>query len=304
MNKYQQKAWNILTSDEQTAITLKLAESRSSWQAGAIMGKAHYKYLEIVNRAEYFMKLFEAHFRIYDELLPYWLPIGDSTRKYLDYQIMERLSISDTVKKIDKDSFYIKSIREEQLLKELVPLINTSDLVKKQVMVTILEFDRWNNHRILPTAIQEPSAFKRRNKNIHLRHIKNFFNFHPYTIRTLIERHDYTNPQHNAKILYCPLYSTKEPIPTILTIKQNDEKLVTDLSRLGFYLFKKRDLAIEYVSNLLDYWDMDNKTCKAGQEFWTTYRKHIKNSTNYNLVGKIIPSRKFLRDVLQSLELN
>jgi hypothetical protein len=44
------KAWGLLTEEEQTALKLQLGLGKSSWQASEIMGKAHYKYLEIKKR--------------------------------------------------------------------------------------------------------------------------------------------------------------------------------------------------------------------------------------------------------------
>ena len=50
------KAWQILNKDEKTALMLTFNQKKSSWEAGDIMDKSHYKYLEItyINIAIYF----------------------------------------------------------------------------------------------------------------------------------------------------------------------------------------------------------------------------------------------------------
>lgn len=63
---------------------------------------------------------------------------------------------------------------------QLLPKVNTKNIERnmkrlkesedewdKDTLRLILEFDRWNNFRILPRMLQQPSAFKRRsNKRI------------------------------------------------------------------------------------------------------------------------------------------
>ena len=51
-------AWMILIEEEQLALTLHYGPEKSTWQAGEIMKKAHYKYLEIKARGEKFLKIF------------------------------------------------------------------------------------------------------------------------------------------------------------------------------------------------------------------------------------------------------
>ena len=95
-------AWMILIEEEQLALTLHYGPEKSTWQAGEIMKKAHYKYLEIKARGEKFLKIFIEHYEIYGDLFPDDLIISPSFRKFLDLTIIQRMQVSNAIKEIDK----------------------------------------------------------------------------------------------------------------------------------------------------------------------------------------------------------
>ena len=65
------KAWDILLDEEKAALSLSINHSKSTWQAGEILNKAHYKYLEIHARAKKFFVMFTQYFKkTGDRLIP------------------------------------------------------------------------------------------------------------------------------------------------------------------------------------------------------------------------------------------
>ena len=199
------KAWEILTQEEQIALTLSINHGKSSWQAGEIMEKAHYKYLEIQARAKMFFKIFTLYFQKSGEQL-----IPDNSDMTWDFQefilctLQNRKGYRETIKIIGKESKLChKKAKErvEALKGYMAWLDNHEDPVHKELHDLIKEFDRWNNFRILPEDLQEPSAFKRRNKTRLLKHLKNLKNLEAFLVDRLINK--FTAPRtYNRKVKY------------------------------------------------------------------------------------------------------
>ena len=56
----------------------------------------------------------------------------------------------------------LPKVSNENITRNMKLLKMTEDEWDKDVRALILEFDRWNNFRVLPIMLQQPSAFKRR----------------------------------------------------------------------------------------------------------------------------------------------
>ncbi len=75
------EAWGILLKEEQQSITLSLGYSKSSWEAGEILKKAHYKYLEIAARGEKFLRMFTEFFEEHTYFIPNGVDISESFKR-------------------------------------------------------------------------------------------------------------------------------------------------------------------------------------------------------------------------------
>ena len=95
--------------------------------------------------------------------------------------------------------FSIREFRDKLVIKNLEQLHNAKSVVDQNTAILIREFDRWNNFRILPREIQEPSAFKRRNKNYDIRNLKNLLSINSFYIEHSIEFSDFTNLEKTGK---------------------------------------------------------------------------------------------------------
>jgi hypothetical protein len=294
------KAWKILTEDEQLSLSLKHGYNKSSWEAGEIVGRAHYKFLEIEARAKQFLKMFSEHFDLYGEVIPDYVPMNSEVRQYFRLTIGKRLSIGDAIKKIGKSDFSKGSVRNQRIISNLERMLKSESAIDKNMALLIFDFDRWNNFRILPRDIQEPSAFKRRNKNYDIRNIRNLLTITPFSWKLIIRR--YEVKREAEKILFMPIFSMVNLKKTMLRVNYT-LPVVEELSKIGLFLFSREERAVQFRDLVCKY-DMKTrgKSCVDGQQFWPLFREASKYSINYNAIKKRIPSRKFLESALRDID--
>lgn len=297
-------AWDILRDDERTSISLSLGHNKSSWEAGEIMNKAHYKYLEIQARAEKFLKMFTEHFEKYPQLIPNGCRVPLHMQEYLNWVIEKRMSVKDTINYMEDGRYKVTSSRDRLIEEVMRDLMANTKPIYKDLVALILEFDRWNNYRILPYVLQEPSAFKRRNKSRELKHLKNLQGLPNFSIAKLVERYEYTG---NSKALYIPLLTEYYGDFYYILKVEHKAIYVNQLSRLGLFIFLKNDEAEEFAELISDYSSRkkshkDNKVMN-GQRFWPKFREQMVKAINHEIINNIIPSRKFLENAYFDMEL-
>lgn len=299
MNKFQEKAWNILSEDEKTAITLQLGYTKSTWQAGEIMGKAHYKYIEIQERAHYFFKRFTEHFRLYDSIIPADCKLSSDVKRYFKVLISRRCKTQEALLEL-KDSPLLINYRERNMIikNQLNWLEESKHSVDLNTLAIIKDYDRWNNFRILPPDCQEASAFKRRNKNRNKRDIKNFFELNPYAAKKISET--YCADDLEIKVFYVPVYNRISN--TIEAVKiPRGEKSVNKISTAGLYIFHKEEQADEFMELAIEYYFDPKNDCKKGLKFWPKFRKSISIAINYDIIQNLVNSRKHIKYNLKEL---
>lgn len=293
MSKINPEAWAILTNDEQTALNLQYGFDKSSWQVGEIMDKSHYKYLEIKYRAEKFLALFTNHFKIYHELIPDFLNVDPELKDYFTHCIKKRNKphiITKALKKNDRLGLL------QKLTSFIKDLENSEDIHKHNLLNVIKDFDRWNNFRILPKELQEPSAFKRRVKNTYKKNLKVLKIVNPLIIKKLQE----VLGSKKSTGLYLPVIGEAHKI--ILINLRVSKKCIELNNSLNLYYFKDKKLAEDYITLCRQYLYAPDKSCKDGLEFWPKYREFIQQSANYHEVQKISPNRRRLEMAMKNLQ--
>jgi hypothetical protein len=302
MKDFDDRIWNLLTKDEKLALSLKYGHNKSSWESGEIMKRAHYKYLEIEARALAFARILSEHLRIYNEIIPKYIKMDKRIRQYFKLTIVKRMRVVDAVKEINDVEFNIMSVRDRIIIEQMKKFLRARKVMVTNFATMIFDFDRWNNFRILPREIQEPSAFKRRNKNSDKRNIKNILSINSFVIEQIIKTYEFNGD--SEKILWLPIYSRYlEQDNSIIRIRR-EPAIIRKLSNIGLYLFPRKEHAEDFYK-LLDEYDIENpKHCKDGQRFWPKYRLVIRNSLNFNRIQKIIPSRKYLETALRDMDIN
>lgn len=300
MKPNQKAAWEILTEDEKTSLTLQIGLSKSSWEVGEIMTKSHYKYLEIKYRADHFLKIFADHLYLYDRLVPD-VKCNPFVLLFLRKCIEERkkplaviAEINDTITDINRDKISKQSMNA--LLEEQISIWQKSeDAHEKVTLEMVKEFDRWNNFRILPRNIQEPSAYKRRVKNVYKKHIRMVTSIHPLSVKKLLKLYS----ANKGKCLLLPLLTPDTCGVFKIRYNQQSFKII---NKIGLYLFEDEKIAKEYLSELEIYTGKRKKDCTDGLNFWPKYRQLIGRAKNYQEIQQITPNRKYLEMALSKLE--
>ena len=281
------EAWKLLTQEEQTALTLQIGQEMSSWKVGEILGRNHYKYLEIFNRAKTFLKIFTEHYEMYGDVVPDYIDASPDFLQYINLCITTRESIPKVVKQLDSKSFVVGSVRKHEIIKNMVHLYNHEDIVQKNFAVFIREFDRWNNFRILPKEVQELSAFPRRIKATFRKVLLKTATIHDFFFEKL--KDDYHNPKFPY---YAVLFSDTKPDLKFIQISDEAE-IVREFSKLGIFVFKTQSEA-ESFHELVREFDIRNpKHCKKGQLFWPKFRDAVKYCINATNIQQAIPHSSF-----------
>lgn len=292
------EAWDILKHEEQMSLSLSLAHGKSSWESGEIMKKAHYKYLEINARAEKFLRMFTEYFDQYKYLTPANLDIPSSFKEYLSLVILSRLTIREAVDKMEDPEYKVPSLREKAIDEVLVRMNRVSSGNKKDLFDLILEFDRWNNFRVLPKYWQQPSAFKRRNKSKELKFLKVMSSLPSLSVEKVIEIFEFSGIKANSA--YVPIVSRfLDGKYKVLQVK-NSTKVIDQLTRMGFLAFKDPIDCQVFATMVMTYifkkGTRDNSHVMVGLDFWGKYREHVKLAVNYGTLINYIPNRKFMED--------
>jgi hypothetical protein len=295
-----EKAWDILNNEEQSAITLTLSHGKSSWEAGEIMNIAHYKFLEIKGRAEKFMKMFTEYFDTVGELVPEGLILPNHFQEYLEYLIIKRKSLKETIEVI-KDSRYKLTSTRNTLITEIFQKLRN---LKQATLFLdlVIEFDRWNNFRILSPEAQEPSAFKRRNKSRDLKHLKNICGLPEIVVIKIIERYKY---EGKLKKLYLPIITPYYDSGFIIVPVRFKPKKLMEISRLGLPIFNKEVEAKNFSELVYQFIiDKKHKTCNEGLRFWPEFRVNMGFAYNYSELNNITPTRIFMENSYEKLDLH
>ena len=294
-DKINTEAWDILNKDEKTAVSLSLGHSKSTWEAGEIMSKAHFKYLEIQKRARKFLEIFTNHLEKYGSLFPEDLSISFPFKEYLILTVIERKNISQSVKQMEDPSYGVASRRNKLIINEINKIREVDLESARDLHNLIMDFDRWNNFRILPVEIQEPSAFKRRNKARNVKHLRNITTLPQFSVMKVIERYSYSG---KYKKIYLPLISQfLEGDYKILPVKKK-ASISNEITGIGLFLFTNRANAEEFAKLVSGYFLNSVKNCKTGQKFWPEFRVLMGKAYNYKELENIHKSRTYLDNAL------
>lgn len=303
MNRYQEKAWNMLSEDERVALTLQLGHHKSTWQAGEIMGKAHYKYIEIQERAQYLFKRLTDHFKVYNTLIPSECKLTPEVKSYFKMLLIERVKPGVVINKLNSPILNNPKKRNELIKNQLNWLENSNKTLDLNILGLIKDYDRWNNFRILPVDCQEASAFKRRNKNRTKKDIKNFMEVEEFSIKIIIDKYSLGENFMEAPIFYVPLFIWETQSIDIIKISR-EESVKNKISTAGLYIFSKMEEAQTFSELASEYYlDRLNKTndCKKGLKFWPKFRLCIEKAINYSNIQNLVNSRKHIRYCLKEL---
>ena len=288
-NKYQEKAWSMLNKVEQNSLSLTLSQGLSSWEAGEIIGIAHYKYLEIKERSEKFFKLFVEFFEDVQStsLFSPRTTVSPRFRDYIEACLEKRLNRAEAVLYSGDSTMIISAIHSKNIIKNMDKLLRSEDRHDQSLYRLIMEFDRWNNHRILPRVIQMPSAYKRRNNKRLKVYINYLNNFPAEKAMVLLELFWYQPKKSFKKRFWAAIISPEgfEEGYQVISIKDEPDS-IKRLSSLYIYIFKEESKA-DLFGYLVTRFKEKTGKATTGQTFWPQYTDLISSALNYNSINNI-----------------
>lgn len=289
MDLAQQKAWDWLLPNEQNSLYLTLGTGKSSWEVGEMMKISHYKYLEIKERAEHFFKLFTNFLELYPSVFRPDGPCQEDFKDYIEGVICHRKTRKEAAQYTGVSSNLLNEVSSKRIEKNLNRLKNSDDPWDKATLMLIQEFDRWNNFRILPKMLQQPSAYKRRlNKKhkIYIRYLLDTRKMPEWLLMKLKERFYFKTRKVENKY-YVALINRNlyDDGYFVLPIKK-DEEVVKEMSRFYIYVFSTKAYAEAFGFKVANY-GIQTSRVRLGLKFWPEYRDIVEKAVNYNSINNL-----------------
>jgi hypothetical protein len=290
------KVWEHLREEEKSALTLAYVNGKSSWQAGSILSKSHYKYLEILNRATHFVKMFTEFYNMHLEFLPEGVSVHPTIHEYLKLTMLKRLKPTEAIRRIGNPIFIKPKNRAGMIIQEMEKWQNSKDPFEVRFAQFVFEFDRWNNYRILPKEIQEPHAFKRRNKNFIKSLIFFWFKAKEEELNYVKALIKYKIPktkigtEHYVGIMR----DVHAGVYEIIKVKPNHVNTLRTCYENKLFVFKEYKDCRELMDLVVMYYGRNNTDTLEGLKFWPSLREIIVKAENYQKIMGIVPNRTIL----------
>lgn len=299
MTEAQLKAWNCLREDEKQSLFLQMSNGKSTWEAGTIMERSHYKYIEIRERSQKFFRMFTEFFEIHESIFRPDVPLKQTFKDYIEMCIEKRLTRKQSLSMTGDSTLCLHRVKARLLENSMLILKESTDNWDKDTLALIMEFDRWNNFRILPKIMQAPSAYKRRNNSKYKIYLKYIISHVPdWAMDKLFERYHKRLPiQKDAKYkrYWAVFISRKYDLGYKVFPTEASEEVIREMSKFYLYLFPDDDTADTFGLMASHYYDMTGKI-SHGQRYWAEFRQVVETAVNYKQVNNIDFTVKTLDD--------
>lgn len=281
MELHQQLAWDCLTKKEQDSLFLNISQGLSTRRTGEIMGMSHYKYLEMKARAEKFLKMFSDYFYLHPSLVRPGAPLTEAFKDYLYGCILKRLSKEEALNYAGDSAWVLKEFNTKKITVNMERLAKSEDPWDKDLYKLIMEFDRWNNFRILPQLLQAPSAYKRRTNKKYKIYLKYLHRIPDFKIKYILD----TFWKKNGKRRYIALVSNifqygYQVVPIGVT-----KEIFDRLTEMKIYIFEDMGNADDFGIQVSRYFEIGDP--HSGLEFWKTFNELIEKSMNYKEINNM-----------------
>lgn len=283
MESYQNKAWDMLTQNEKNSLFLQMSHGQSSWEACEIIGIPHYKYLELKERSIKFFKMFSDYFMEFGTLISPNSVIEPRFRDFVEGIIEKRLSKEEALVYSGDSALNVSEISSRVIVRNMNRLLNSELKHDNRLYDLIIEFDRWNNHRVLPRELQLPSAYKRRNNKRDKTYIRYLSKIPEYKVKALMDIFTYKPRKEDKKSNYITLLSdTTDDGYYVIRVKPN-QNTIKKLSKLSIFVFSDKDHADGFGYIITRFLE-NPQTPKTGQKFWEKYREYINLAINKDYI--------------------
>ena len=291
------KAWNILTTEEQLVLNLTVIHGKSSWEIGEIVQKAHFKLLEIQKRCAKFFEMFTTHYDTYGELFPKESVASMDFKEYFMGVIEERKQPREVIRTMYHHELWsIKESRVRLITEGMEKLWDSNQDCDHDLYNLIKEFDAWNNFRVLPDNLQEPSAFKRRNKAREAKHLRNISKIPMESINFIRELYEYNGKYQK---MFLPLINLEFELGYQIITVRYAQKNIKALTHLYLYVFDNETLARSFAEHVVEYLTNKDKSAKSGQKFWPKFRDIRQYAINFQEIENVNVFRKHVLSRIQ-----
>ena len=306
MNEYQKKAWDYLNPEEQQCLFLTLGTGKSSWEAGEYLKKSHYKMLELRERSEIFFRMFTEFFENHTSIFRPDCPCQEDFKDYIEALICQRKTRKEALYISGCSPNLIYEISNRKIEKNIELLKMTKNPWDLDTLKLILNFDKWNNFRILPNRLQQPSAYKRRmNKKAKI-HIKYLLdpNKMPEWLLVKIKERFYYKSRKEYKRYWVALISPKifKQGYFLLPIRKDDQ-VVQEMNKYYLYVFGNKEDADSFGFKVVNY-KPQTSVVRLGLKYWPEYREIVKKAVNYNAINNLEFNVKTLDIAYEPLKKN
>lgn len=292
MEPYQEKAWEMLTPNEQNSLFLSLSQGLSTKKTGEIMKISHYKYLELKARSERLFKLFSEYFQVHPSLIRPRSVLEEPFKYYLEACIEKRLPKSEAIEYAGEESWLLNPVNTKCIIRNMNNLKLSEDPWDKDLYALIQEFDRWNNFRILPLQLQTSSPYKRRETKkyiIYFRYLKSI----PYNnIIYLVNKYHKAGTNRN----YTAVFSDKFSEGFLIISLKKSSKVLDIFTNKRLYVFEDINQAREFALMILNY-SRESTNPKSGLHFWKKFKELITYALNYKEIDNHDFNYNFLDQV-------
>lgn len=287
MQENKAKAWEYLLDLEKQSIYLTLGQGLSGCEAGEILGITHYKYVELKARSETFFKVFSDYFEKHNQLIRPGIGIKPAFRDYIYGCLEKRLSLQEATIFGGEGTWSTQKIRNEEILNGMKILKESTQVWDNDLYTLIIEFDRWNNFRILPYELQAPSPYKRKSN----RQAKAYFRYLRNIPSNTIIKLNKTLWFNGKKAWYITLISDNfEMGYGVIPIQQTNHNM-SNLTIQRIYIFPDAQKAEEF--GLMVLRQPHVLTSKDGLTFWKEYQAIIQNALNYEKIDHTTKIKDF-----------
>lgn len=303
MNKAQQTAWEWLSETEQRSLFLTLSHGKSSWEAGEMLNISHYKYLEIKERSEVFFKLFTSFLERHEALFRPDGPCQEDFKDYMEAVICHRKTRKEAALFSGYSANLLSEVSNKKIEVNMRRLKESNDEWDQETRAIILEFDRWNNFRILPKMLQQPSAYKRRlNKKdkIYIKYLLNSSKMPEWLLECIKERFYFKTKRDDRRYWVALISKALSKDGYFLLPIRRDEEVVNEMNKYYIYVFENKEDADSFGFKVANYRTQTARV-RLGLKFWPEYREVVKQAINYGSINNLDFNVKTLDMAYQSL---
>ena len=147
-----------------------------------------------------------------------------------------------------------------------------------------MEFDRWNNYRILPRILQAPTPFKRRSTKKDKVYLSFLNRIPDFKIRAMVDI--YWRHGKPEKRYYCAFISTIFPDGYTVVPIVRKKNVVQEITDTKIYIFEDR-LDAEEFGLLVSQYFLNTAGISRAMKFWKRYRELIQNAINYREINNM-----------------